>query len=303
MNITLTGATGFIGRRLTGELLAAGHKLHVLGRRRSSLLPAEVRFSEWDGTAPPPTDSLTNADAVLHLAGESVAQRWTPEAKALIRNSRFDSTRNLVDRLRNQSRRPQVFICASAIGIYGSRGDEILTETSAPGQGFLADVVKDWESTAQEAESLGVRVTLLRFGMVLGQGGALAKMLTPFRLGVGGRMGSGRQWVSWIHIHDAVRLILFSLDNSAVRGPVNATAPNPVTNVDFTRELAGALHRPALFPVPEFALKLLFGEMSGVILASQRVLPRAAKKAGFQFKFPGLGPALTDILKSGSDAK
>jgi uncharacterized protein len=297
MNVTVTGATGFLGGRLVEELLAAGHQVRVLGRRRSAQFPASVAFSTWDGASNPPAESLAGAHAVIHLAGEPVAQRWTPDAKARIRGSRVDGTRLLVNALSRQTQRPAVLACASAVGIYGSRGDEILSETSPPGQGFLADVVSEWESAAQPLEPSSIRVVRFRLGVVLGKGGALAKMLPPFRLGVGGRIGSGRQWMSWIHIEDAVRMILFALDNSALRGPVNTTAPNPVTNAVFTRELAQALHRPAIFPVPEFALKLLFGEMAELLLSSQRVLPKAAETAGFRFQYPELRPALAGILE------
>jgi len=306
MNVTLTGATGFVGSHLVAKLLAGGHQVHVLGRRRSPKLPASVSFSEWNAASEPPPDSVAGADAVIHLAGEPVAQRWTSQAKARIRDSRVEGTRLLVNALSGQPRRPAVFVCASAIGIYGSRGDEALTETSAPGQGFLAQVVTDWESVAQAAEPLSIRVVSVRFGIVLGQGGALAKMLPAFRLGIGGRIGSGRQWMSWIHIADAVDLILLALSNSTLKGPVNTTSPQPVTNLEFTRVLAAALHRPAIFPVPEAALKLLFGEMASMLLGSQRVLPKAAEAAGFRFRYAELRPALEEILasrNSGSEAQ
>lgn len=282
VNITVTGATGFIGKRVAQALLAAGHNIHALGRKQSTELPAE---------------SLAEADAVIHLAGEPVAQRWTPEAKQRIRSSRVDGTRNLVDALAKQSRRPRVMVCASAIGYYGSRGDEVLTETSGPGSDFLARIVVEWEQAAQQAEALGIRVVPLRFGVVLGKnGGALAKMLSPFRFGLGGRLASGRQWMSWIHVDDVIGLIRFALENSAIRGPMNATAPQPVPNVEFTQQLATALHRPAIFPVPGFALKLLFGEMAQVILGSQRVIPQAAQSAGYRFEYPELRPALARLL-------
>jgi uncharacterized protein (TIGR01777 family) len=297
MNITVTGATGFIGSRLTQELLDAGHVVHTLGRRRPPSLPPQVRFSAWPSTdAEPPAESLTDADAIIHLAGEPVAQRWTPQVKRRIRASRVDGTRQLVNALSTQSRRPQVLVCASAIGIYGSRGDEVLTEGSHPGDDFLARVVVEWEQAATLAEALGIRVVQLRLGIVLGKGGALAKMLPPFRLGLGGRLGSGKQWMSWIHIADLTKLISFAIERSAVHGPVNATAPNPVTNAEFTKELAAALHRPAIFPVPRFALKLLLGEMADAVLASQRVLPKAAQSAGFQFQYPELRTALPPLL-------
>jgi uncharacterized protein (TIGR01777 family) len=298
MNITVTGASGFIGVRLVQNLLQSGHSVHALGRKRSRTLPEAVRFSEWNSAETEPVgERLATADAIIHLAGEPVAQRWTPEAKQRIRSSRVDGTRNLVNALAKQSRRPQVLICASAIGYYGSRGDEILTETSSPGRDFLAGVVADWQEAAEKAEALGIRVVPLRFGVVLGKdGGALAKMLPPFRLGLGGRLASGQQWISWIHVDDVIGLVRFALENSTIRGPVNATAPQPVTNVEFTKELAAALHRPAILPVPSFALKLLFGEMAGVILGSQRVIPQAARSAGFQFEYPELRPALVRLL-------
>ncbi|HTA69159.1 MAG TPA: TIGR01777 family oxidoreductase [Bryobacteraceae bacterium] len=298
MTITVTGATGFIGNRLVHDLLRAGHSIHALGRERSAGLPQAVGFSEWQSTeGEPPPESLATADAIVHLAGEPVAQRWTPEVKGRIRSSRVDGTRNLVNALSKQSHQPRVLVCASAIGYYGSRGDEVLTETSAPGRDFLSQVVVDWEQAAREAEAVGIRVVSLRFGVVLGKdGGALAKMLPPFRLGLGGRLASGQQWMSWIHVDDVIGLVRFSLDNSSARGPMNATSPNPVTNAEFTRELAAAVHRPAIFPVPRFALNLLFGEMAEVILGSQRVLPKATQSAGFQFQYPELRPALVRLL-------
>ena len=192
--------------------------------------------------------------------------------------------------------RPRVLVCASAVGYYGSRGDQILTEASPPGTDFLARVVVDWEEAAQSAESLGIRVVRLRLGMVLGNGGALAKLLPPFRFGVGGRLGSGHQWMAWIHLEDAVNLILFAVNYAAIRGAVNATAPHPVTNEEFTDRLAQALHRPAILPVPAFALKLALGEMAEMVLASQRVLPTVAKSAGFRFQYPELHPALENLL-------
>ncbi len=263
-----------IGQRLQQRLAAAGHTALVVKR----------------GAAPPPCDALIN------LAGEPIAQRWTAAAKIRIHDSRVEGTRRLVNALATESHRPRVLVCASAVGIYGSRGDEILTEKSPVGSGFLPNVVKEWEEAARLAEPLGIRVVSLRFGVVLGHGGALGKLLLPFRLGAGGRLSSGRQWMSWIHVDDAVSLILFALDNPEFRGPVNATAPDPVTNDEFTRRLARALHRPAIFPVPAFALKLIFGEMSEVLLDSQRVLPAAAQAAGFTFRYTELSAALIHIL-------
>jgi len=277
MTVAITGASGLIGTRLQQRLLEAGHTVYAISR-----------------AGPVPT-----CDAMVHLAGEPIAQRWTEAAKKRIYDSRVEGTRRLVNALKAQSDRPGVLVCASAVGIYGSRGDEILTETSAPGTGFLPRLAEDWEQAARTAEALGIRVISLRLGVVLGHGGALAKLLLPFRLGVGGRLGSGRQWMSWIHIDDAVDLIQFAIESAAgiaLYGSVNATAPHPVTNDEFTRRLASALHRPAIFPVPAFALKLLFGEMSEVLLDSQRVLPAAAQAAGFHFQYPELAPALSSIL-------
>jgi uncharacterized protein len=300
MNITITGATGFVGAHLTRALLAAGHTVHALARRRPANLPAAVQFSEWRSTEQePPRESLAGADAVIHLVGEPVAQRWTPEVKKRIQGSRVDGTRHLVNALSTESRRPRVLISASAIGIYGSRGDEILTERSSSGDDFLSRVVVEWENAATLAEALGIRVVRFRFGVVLGkEGGALAKMLPPFRLGAGGKLGNGRQWMSWIHVDDAINLILFILTNAGVHGPINVTAPEPVTNADFTKELAAAIHRPAIFPVPKLALNLLFGEMAGLLLASQRVIPEAATGFGFQFQYPKLAPALRNLLNT-----
>ncbi len=297
MKIAITGATGFVGSRLTNTLLDAGHNIRALVRRRAYGLPGVDQIYEWDSAkGEPPPESLEGVDAVIHLAGEPVARRWTPEVKRLIHASRVVGTRHLVNALSTQAHRPQVLICASAIGIYGSRGDEVLTEASGPGNDFLAGVVVGWEKSAELAEALGIRVVRLRLGVVLGNGGALEKMLPPFRFGVGGRIGSGQQWMSWIHIEDVIRLIQFALQNDTIAGPMNATAPNPVTNAEFTRELAATLHRPAVLPVPKFALKMIFGEMAEVITASQRVVPAVAQRAGFSFQFPELKAALDQIL-------
>jgi len=279
------------------KLLEAGHTVHVLGRMRSASLPAAAQFSQWNPSeAEPPAASLASADAVIHLAGEPVAQRWTEAAKRRIFDSRVDGTRYLVDALSAQSQRPRVLVCASAVGYYGSRGDQILTEASLAGSDFLARVVLAWEQAAQLAEAAGVRVVRLRLGMVLGKGGALAKLLPVFRFGFGGKLGSGHQWMAWIHLEDAVNLILFALNYAAIRGAMNATAPHPATNEEFTERLAAALHRPAIVTVPAFALKLALGEMSEVLLASQRVLPTVAKSAGFRFQYPDLHVALENLL-------
>jgi len=302
VKVAVTGASGFLGTQLVQKLLEAGHAVHVLGRRRGPNLPPAVQFSEWHSAdVEPPAESLAAADAVVHLAGEPVAQRWTVEARRRIRDSRVNGTRNLVNALSTQSRRPSVLVSASAIGYYGPRGDEILTEASPPGSDFLAGVSVEWEQAAQLAEALGIRVIQLRIGMVLGNGGALARMLPPFRWGLGGRMGSGKQWMSWIHVDDMINLILFAVTNAAIRGPVNATAPSPVTNAEFTRLLGAALHKPVIFPsVPGFVLRLALGEMASLVLTGQRVIPIAAQTAGFEFRHPDLPQALADLLPAQS---
>jgi len=298
VNITITGASGFIGRRLMKLLSASGHTLHVLSRHAGTNLPPNVRLSVWDAlTGPPPETSLRDAEAVIHLAGEPVAQRWTAEAKRRIRESRVQGTRSLVEALSKLSHGPRALICASAIGYYGSRGDEILTEASAPGSGFLPEVCLAWEGEAVAAERLGMRVARLRVGVVLERhGGALARMLPPFRMGAGGRLGNGRQWMSWIHLDDLCEMFRFAAEQQ-VRGVINGVAPYPVTNADFTRALAAAVKRPAIFPVPPIALRLLFGEMAEVLLSSQRVSPKGAEEAGFRFRYPQLAAALADAIE------
>ena len=299
MTVTITGATGFIGRRLMTALLADGHSVRAMSRRAGAAVHPNARLFVWNPMQEtPPREALEGADAVVHLAGEPVAQRWTPEAKVRIRESRVSGTRRLVEAMAGLTARPPVFVCASATGIYGARGSERLTESSPPGSGFLAEVVKDWEREADAAASLGVRVVKPRTGIVLAaHGGALARMLPIFRKGLGGTLGWGEQWMSWIHLDDLVALIRFALDRP-VSGVLNAVAPNPVTNADFTRTLAAVLRRPALFPVPPFALRLAFGEMAQVLLDSQRAIPQAATAAGFGFSYPELRPALINILKA-----
>ncbi len=288
MKITITGASGFIGRRLRSALEGSGHSVCALGRTSAM---------RWDPMAgEPPAESLAGMDAVVHLAGEPVAQRWSAEAKARIRESRVRGTRHLIQGLSIASPRPSVLVCASAIGIYGSRGDEVLTESSAPGEGFLTDVCVAWEKEAGLAEALGMRVVKLRIGVVLGrEGGALPKMLPPFKACVGGRLGSGRQWMSWIHVDDLAGLIRHAVEQP-LKGVMNGTAPVPVTNADFTAKLASAISRPAIFPVPAFALRALFGEMAQVLLGSQRVLPVVARESGYKFRYDRVEAALKNLL-------
>ena len=300
--IWITGATGFVGRALIKELTEAGEAAAAFSRdpaKASSELGVEA--ARWDpmaGVLDP--EALAGARAVVHLAGESVAEgRWSEAKKARIMDSRVRGTEAVVSALAAlpAEKRPPVLVSASAVGYYGDRGDEELTEESAPGSDFLAEVCKAWEREARKAEALGVRVVCLRIGIVLGEdGGALSKMLTPFKLGVGGRLGSGQQWMPWIHRDDLVGLIRFAIDQGALSGPVNAAAPKPVINRDFTSILASALHRPAFLPAPGFGLRLALGEFAEVLLGSQRVLPERALEAGYSFRFPQLEGALAAIL-------
>lgn len=297
MNITITGASGLIGRRLMKNLGAAGHTLTVLSRHAGTNVPPGVAVVAWDPTkGPAPEDGVRNAGAVIHLAGEPVAQRWNAEVKRRIRDSRVVGTRNLVQALSKLRNTPQILVCASAVGYYGSRGDEVLREDSAPDHSYLAEVCTAWEQEAVAAEAFGMRVVRVRTGVVLDpRGGALQRMLPPFRMGVGGKLGDGRQWMSWIHLADLAAMFQFAVERD-VRGALNGVAPIPVTNADFTLALAEALHRPAVFPMPVFGMKLMFGEMSDILLASQRVLPAAPEAAGFKWSFPELGGALKDLL-------
>lgn len=298
MKVTITGGTGFVGGRLVGQLLKEGHEVRILGRSAKTGIAPEVDFYLWDASqSEPPRESLEGSDAVVHLAGEPVAQRWSPEIRRRIRSSRIEGTRWLVNALGRMERPPAVLVTASAIGYYGDRGDEELTEEAKPGEGFLAEVCQAWEAEADRAGELGIRVVRLRIGVVLGVGGgALQQMLPPFRMFIGGQLASGRQWMSWIHLDDLTGLIRFALETPGLRGAVNGTAPNPARNTEFTRVLARTLHRPALFTVPNAALNVLFGDMAEILLASQRVLPAAARRAGFRFHFPDLGPALKNVL-------
>ncbi len=297
MNITISGASGLIGRRLLKNLGAAGHALTVLSRHAGTNVPPGVAVAAWDPMkGPPPEDGVRNASAVIHLAGEPVSQRWNADVKRRIRESRVVGTRNLVQGLSKLRNTPQTLICASAVGYYGSRGDEVLREDSAPDHSYLAEVCTAWEQEAVAAEAFGMRVVRVRTGVVLdARGGALQRMLPPFRMGVGGKLGDGRQWMSWIHLADLAAMFQFAVEHD-VRGALNGVAPIPVTNADFTQALARAVHRPAIFPVPVFGLKLMFGDMSDILLASQRVLPAAPEAAGFKWSFPELGGALKDLL-------
>ncbi len=298
MRIAVTGGTGFIGRRLVRVLLEAGHEVNLLARRPRTGLDPRISLWLWDALeSEPPSEAFSGTDAVIHLSGEPLVQQWTSEIKRRIRASRVEGTRRLVAALGRLQQLPRTLISASAIGYYGDRGDELLTEDSPPGSGFLAEVCQEWEAAANEAAGLGVRVVVLRIGIVLGRdGGALARMLPIFCAGLGGRLGDGRQWMSWIHVADLVGLVHFLLEREGVRGPVNAVAPNPVSNAEFTRALGRALRRPALLCVPRWLLQVVYGEMAHILLSSQRVQPAVAEREGYAFQFPVLDLALRDLL-------
>jgi hypothetical protein len=296
MDVAVTGSSGLIGSALSPVLTAAGHRvLRVV--RTAEGGPDTLRWDPEAGTID--AGGLEGVGGVVHLAGEGIGRRWSARQKARILDSRMAGTRLLAETLAKLSRPPAVLVSASAIGVYGDRGDEVLTEASPPGGGFLASVAQGWEAATEAAQTGGIRVAHLRSGEVLSRhGGALAKMLTPFRLGLGGRLGSGRQWVSWIAIDDEVAAIVHIIGDESLVGPVNATAPNPVTNAEFTKALAGALHRPAVLPVPAPALRLLLGrEMADeLLLVSQRVIPERLNGSSFSFQTPEIASALARVL-------
>ncbi|MGI8579454.1 MAG: TIGR01777 family oxidoreductase [Solirubrobacteraceae bacterium] len=299
MKVTLTGATGLIGTRLVRELKGRGDEVTVLSR--SPERAAEqlgVQGIAWSPeNEPAPVEALAGCDAVVHLAGENVAQRWSDEAKKRIRSSRVDGTRNLVAGLRTAEPRPGVLVSSSAVGIYGDRGDERLAESATAGQGFLAEVCVDWERETDAAADLGLRVVKVRTGVVLdGAGGALKTMMPPFKLGVGGPVAGGRQYLPWIHADDIVGIYLAAIDNSKWTGVVNGSAPEPVTNREFSKALGRALHRPAVAPVPALAIKLLYGEMAEVVTGGQRAIPGRTLELGYSFEHPELDEALRSAL-------
>jgi hypothetical protein len=293
MKIAITGSRGLLGSALVPALSKAGHD--VVRLVRGAPAGGEVAWSTAAGVDPA---RLAGVDAVVHLAGESIATRWTAARKRRIRDSRVQGTRALAESLAAARPRPGTLVCASAIGYYGSRGDERLTEDSPAGRGFLADVCREWEAAAEPAARAGVRVVHLRFGVILSPaGGALARMLPPFRLGLGGVVGSGRQTMSWIAIDDAAGAVQHALAHEPMRGPANAVSPSPVTNAEFTRALGRVLRRPAIFPLPAFAARLLFGEMADeLLLSSARVEPARLAAAGYAFRHPDLEGALRHLL-------
>ena len=319
MKILVTGSSGLVGTALTKALASAGHTVCRLVRPQSAAGEgAKEGFAvAWNPASGELGGAGVGADAVVNLAGASIAGgRWTAERKALLRSSRIDTTRALVNALARMNARPSVLISASAIGIYGNRGAETLTEESKPGADFLASLAKEWEAEALKAEALGIRVALARFGIILArEGGALPKMMLPFRFGAGGRLGSGKQWMSWVTLEDVVGILRFAIENASVRGAgnvasvtsainaapvrraINIVSPQPLQNAEFTKAIAKAMHRPALFPAPAFALRLALGEMAdALLLSSQRVAPQALEKLGYRFLHPDLNSALSAIL-------
>lgn len=295
MKILAFGATGFVGSHLVPHLMERGHEVTVAARSGKSRLAGGAPVIKADPTTPGPwQEGVAAYDAVVNLAGTPITTRWNAEGKKSILESRVHSTRNIVDAL--APTRGKTLLCANAVGFYGDGGDRVLTEDAPRGEGFLADVAAAWQAEALRAEGFGHRVVIPRISVVLGEGGALAKMLVPFSLGLGGRLGNGRQWFSWIHVQDLVRVMSFLLETPTACGPCNACSPQPVTNARFTAALAGALGRPAFLPVPAPALRLLMGEAATMLLTGQRCVPAALQAMGFTFTHPDVDKALADIV-------
>jgi uncharacterized protein (TIGR01777 family) len=301
MKTLVTGSSGLVGSALVPALVKAGHTVCRLVR------PGSVAKNEmhdgfqvaWNPATGELGGAAVGADAVVNLAGASIADgRWSAKRKAELRSSRIDTTRALIAALAKMNARPRVLVSASATGFYGNRGDELLTEDSLPGNEFLSNLAKDWEAEALKAEAIGVRVVLARFGVILARdGGALPKIVLPFRFFAGGKIGSGKQWMSWISLDDVIEILRFALENGNVRGPINIISPQPVQNAEFTKTLASVLHRPALFPAPPFALRLALGEMAdALLLSSQRVLPKKLESLGYRFLHADLKSALAAVL-------
>ncbi len=303
MRALVTGGTGFVGMRACAELAARGYDVLVLtrGGKRPKTSSEKVTFAHWTGAGGEiSADAMRGTDCIVNLAGESIGnERWTEKKKAQILESRVATTRSLIEAIEKAETPPKVLISASAVGYYGPRGDERIDEEDEPGNDFLASVCKSWEAEAMRAQELGVRVVILRIGVVLGPGGALLRMIAPYKFFVGGPVGSGEQWLSWIHIDDLAGLIAFAAENQSLSGPVNATAPYPLKMREFSKVLGKALRKPSWLPVPGFALRLAFGEMADMLLTGQRVLPKKALEAGYEFLHPQLTAGeIARILRS-----
>ncbi|MFN0128164.1 MAG: TIGR01777 family oxidoreductase [Verrucomicrobiales bacterium] len=298
MVIGLTGSTGFLGRHVLREIELRGHEAVGFSRNPMARVTGTREVRPWStGVAP----DVSGCEAVIHLAGESVLGLWTSAKRRSIRESRVAGTRQLVEALRDRAGGAvtPALVCGSAIGYYGDRGDQRLSESEAPGRGFLAEVTQAWEAEAMRASEYGVRVVRGRIGVVMGaDGGAWPLLRRVFGLGVGGRLGSGRQWMSWVHVRDVAALLVTAATDSRCQGPMNLVSPEPVTNSEFTRAVARALHRPAIFPVPSVALRLLLRDQAGILLDSQRVVPQAAEAIGCQFAFPSLDGALDELVRA-----
>ena len=301
MKILVAGSTGLVGTALVHALARDGHTVCRLVRPESSV--GSGTKDGFDVAWNPATGELGGAgvgpDAVVNLAGASIAGgRWTAQRKSLLRSSRIETTRALVNALARMNVRPSVLVSASAIGIYGNRGDETLTEETQPGVDFLAGVAQEWEGEALKAEALGIRVVLARFGIILArEGGAFPKMMLPFKFGAGGKLGSGKQWMSWIALEDVVGILRFAIEKTSLRGAINVVSPKPLPNAEFTNVLAKTMHRPSIFPAPAFALRLALGEMAdALLLSSQRVLPSSLEKAGHRFLHPDLSATLRNLV-------
>ena len=299
MRILITGASGLIGTSLQRSFDEKGYEM-LLASRSEPKSERDIQWNADTGFGKADLPRLEGLDAAIHLAGESIsALRWTDEKKKAIRDSRVHGTRTMIETFAQLEKKPKVFISASAIGFYGDRGDDEVTETSAAGDTFLSDVSKEWESESRRAEDMGIRTVLLRNGIVLSkEGGALATMMTPFKLGVGGVVGSGKQWMSWVSLDDVVGIVNYALENENLRGAINVASPNPVTNEEFTKTLGEVLYRPTFLPLPEFAVNLVFGEMGDALLIdSTKVIPKRLLDAGYKFKYPEIKPALENAVK------
>lgn len=299
MKVVVTGATGFVGKVIVKKLLEAGDEVIVLTRnvaKAAIVLGSSCKYFQWENTNElPPKEAFEGADGVINLMGETISERWTDERKKSIYDSRIIGTRNLVAGISAGSNKPKVLVSTSAIGIYGDRGSEEINESSTLANDFLGKLCQEWEGEANKASEAGLRVVTIRVGIVLGKGGgALAKMLPIFKLGGGGPLGSGEQYMSWIHIEDLASMYLEALKNNSIQGPVNGTALYPTKNLDFTKALGKTLHRPTFLPAPAFALKFVFGEMSQILLGGQKVLPKKLSEAKFRYRYPTLEIALKD---------